>query len=89
MLYKLHLTSFQLRLYIYPFWLQASATASCEQRYSTTVLQRYSATVLQQAANLAQICSKSRLTQTLTKTMLYKLNLTSFRLRLYISTFSG
>ena len=61
MLYKLHLTSFQLRLYIYPFWLQDSATASCEQRYSTTVLQCYSATVLQQAANLAQICSKSRL----------------------------
>ena len=41
-------------------------------------------TVLQQAANLFQICSKSHIAQTLTKTMLYKLHLTSFRLRLYI-----
>ena len=54
---------------------------------SATTPQCYSATVLQQAAILVQICLKSRLAETLTKTMLYKLNLTSFRLRLYIYFF--
>ena len=51
------------------------------------MLQCYSTTVLQQAAKVVQICSKSQLAQIVTKTMLYKLHLTSFRLRLYIYLF--